>query len=252
MPAPMDHPASLSPPPGLPALETPLAREGHVFVQGGPMRALLEGHGSLADWDHFADSWNDLALDPHMADGGRYRRRRHAVYTAAAQGPVERQPYQPHYQSLDYNRLNGGIARWFEPIQPEIGSGASLGTLLGFCRDLFGRLSPQVARWHIEAHQFRIEARSDEAGQPTPEGVHRDGVDWVLVLLVHRHNIASGVTTIHRPDGSPLGSFTLTAPCDATLIDDNRVYHGVTAVQPLDPSQPAHRDVLVLTFRREA
>ena len=252
MPAPMDHPASLSPPPGLKALETPLAREGHVFVQGGPMRALLEGNGSLADWDSFTASWDDLALDLHMADGGRYRRRRHAVYAAAAAGPVKRQPHQPHYQSRDYNRLNGGVARWFEPILPGIGEGASLGTLLRFCRDLFGRLSPEVARWHIEAHQFRIEARSDEAGLPTPEGVHRDGVDWVLVLLVRRHNIASGVTTIHRPDGSPLGSFTLTAPCDATLIDDNRVYHGVTAVQPLDPAQPAYRDVLVLTFRREA
>jgi hypothetical protein len=36
------------------------------------------------------------------------------------------------------------------------------------------------------------------------------------------------------------------------LIDDQRVYHGVTAVQAVDPSQPAYRDVLVLTFRRES
>jgi len=251
MRAPMDRPVSPPASPGLPALETPLAREGHVFVQGEPMRALLEAAGGLSDWDSFAASWNGLELDRHMADGGRYRRRRHAVYAAGRDGPVERQPHQPHYQSRDYNRLNGGVARWFEPILPEIGSGASLDTLLRFCRDLFGRLSPQVANWHIEAHQFRIEARAGEAGQPTPEGVHRDGVDWVLVLLVRRQNIASGVTTIHRPDGSPLGSFTLTAPCDATLIDDSRVYHGVTAVQPLDPAQPAWRDVLVLTFRSE-
>jgi hypothetical protein len=99
-------------------------------------------------------------------------------------------------------------------------------------------------------HQFRIEARSGLPGQPTPEGVHRDGVDFVLVLLVSRVNIVSGVTTVHRPDGAALGSFTLTHPFDATLVDDHRVAHGVTAVAPLDPARPGYRDVLVVTLRR--
>lgn len=227
-----------------------IARDGHVFLQGRQMRPLLERHGLLTDWDCFAASWNDLALDTYMADGGRYRRRRHAVYAAQADGHIERQPHQPHYQSLDYNPLHGGVQRWFEPVLPAIGDGASLRALLGYCHTLFGRLAPEVRDWHIEAHQFRIEARAGEAGLPTPEGVHRDGVDYVLVLLVRRHNIASGTTTIHTPDGRPLGSFTLTAPFDATLVDDNRVYHGVTPVQPLDPLLPAYRDVLVVTFRR--
>jgi len=227
-----------------------LADQGHVFLQGWQMRPLLEGCGALSDWEAFADSWNDLALDPYMADGGRYRRRRHAVYAAHADGRIERQPHQAHYQSLDYNRLHGGIERWFEPLRPQVGAGASLQTLLRYCHALFGALAPEVRDWHVEVHQFRIEASAAEHGQPTPEGVHRDGVDYVLVLLVQRHNIASGTTTIHSPDGQPLGSFTLTAPFDATLVDDRRVYHGVTPVEPLDPSQPAWRDVLVLTFRR--
>ena len=47
----------------------------------------------------------------------------------------------------------------------------------------------------------------------------------------------------------PLGSFTLETPLDTVLLDDHRVWHGVTPVQPLDPAVPAHRDVLVLTFR---
>jgi hypothetical protein len=103
--------------------------------------------------------------------------------------------------------------------------------------------------WHVEAHQFRIEARSGMAGHPTPEGVHRDGVDFVLVLLVSRENISSGTTTVCDLKRQPLGSFTLTEPFDAALVDDNRVAHGVSPVVPLDPSQPAHRDVLVVTFR---
>jgi hypothetical protein len=81
--------------------------------------------------------------------------------------------------------------------------------------------------------------------------MHRDGVDWVLVLLIDRVNIRSGETTIADQRRHPLGSFTLTEPLDAAVTDDNRVYHGVTAVTPLDPAQPGHRDVLVVTFRRE-
>jgi hypothetical protein len=33
------------------------------------------------------------------------------------------------------------------------------------------------------------------------------------------------------------------------MVIDARVSHGVTAVTPIDPAQPAHRDVLVVTFR---
>ena len=80
--------------------------------------------------------------------------------------------------------------------------------------------------------------------------MHRDGVDWVLVLLVRRENIASGETTIHDLDRRLLGSFTLARPMDAAWVDDSRVYHGVTPVEPKDPARPAFRDVLVVTFRR--
>ena len=81
--------------------------------------------------------------------------------------------------------------------------------------------------------------------------MHRDGVDWVLVLLVSRVNISEGETSIGDLARRPLGSFTLTDPLDSAVTDDNRVYHGVTPVTPLDPARPGHRDVLVVTFRRE-
>ena len=142
----------------------------------------------------------------------------------------------------------GGIERWFEPIEPAILGGETFERVVGFCLRLFGPFRPAVA-WHIECHQFRIEARSEAAGLPTPEGVHRDGVDYVLVMLVNRTNIESGTTTVHAPDGRALGSFTLSQPFDAALVDDARVMHGVTAVRPVDASRPAHRDVLVVTLR---
>jgi len=232
------------------ALTAEIAGNGYAFVQAPAMRALLDRHGGLADWEAFAASWDDLGVDTYMADGGRYRKRRHAAFgMMPGSEAVSRKPHQPHYQSRDYNALNGGVERWFQPVQPAVGAGAAMTAILRTCRDLFDRLTA-VSVWHIEAHQFRIEARVGEPGQPTPEGMHRDGVDQVLVLLVRRENVRSGETSIHDLAGEKLGSFTLTDPLDSALVDDNRVFHGVTPVQPVNPSRPAFRDVLVVTFRR--
>src|SRR5215472_12647037 len=103
-------------------LEGPIAASGFIFLEGAAMRALLERTGSLGDWEQFAASWDDMPVDTYMADGGRYRRRRHAVYAVRADGAVLREAHQPHYQSRDYNTLHGGIERWFAPVEPAIGN----------------------------------------------------------------------------------------------------------------------------------
>lgn len=224
-----------------------LRAAGFAFLDSTSARAWIGRQADLSDWEAFAASWDGMPRDTYMADGGRYRRRRHAVFAAGVSG-IARQAHQPHFQTLDYNKLNGGTVRWFEPVPASIAAGPSFRAVLAACHELFGTLSPGQ-NWKVETHQFRIEARAGEAGQPTPEGSHRDGVDYALVLLIHRENVVSGVTTIHAPDGGDLGSFTLSQPFEAALVDDHRVFHGVTAVEPIDFAKPAFRDVLVVTFR---
>lgn len=235
-------------------MSLPLAAEihhaGYVFLPAVAALPQISACGSLADWPQFAASWQRLLPDDYMADGGRYRRRRHAVFHADANAGITRLADQAHYQSLNYNALNGGVARNFEPIETAIAETETLRAVLHFCLKVFGALAPAVTSWQIEIHQFRIEAQAGVMGLPTPEGSHRDGVDYALVLLVRRENIISGTTTIHTPDGQALGSFTLTEPGDAMLLDDARVFHGVTPVEPAKPEQAACRDVLVVTFRR--
>ena len=164
------------------ALSDSIARDGFRFVPAAELRPLLERSG-LGDWEAFAASWNDLALDTHLPDGiaiadGATRR-----FGAGGERGFRREAHRPHYQGLEYNKLVGGIERWFEPIEPAVAAGATFGAVVAFGLELYGRLKPDVD-WHIEAHQFRIEARPEAAGQPTPEGVHRDGVDYVIVMLV--------------------------------------------------------------------
>jgi hypothetical protein len=102
--------------------------------------------------------------------------------------------------------------------------------------------------WRVEVHQFRIESRAGQSGQPTPEGMHRDGVDFVLAMLIERSNVAEGVSTISEPDGTPLVRTQLAERFDSMVLDDARVRHGVSPIQALDPACPAFRDVLVVTL----
>ena len=235
------------------ALVSRLDALGFCFLPGGGLRAHLttrDAHWD-ADWQRFAASWGDLALDRYMADGGRYRRRRYATLSASPLGRILIEPHQPHYQSLAYNRLNGGVARYFEPIVDGVIAGSTMQSVVGLGRAVFARLHPGQHA-HIEVHQFRIEARLDAVGRPTPEGIHRDGVDFVLVMMVRRENVESGTTETYDLEGRRLAAFTLTDPGDAALVDDQRAMHGVTPIVPRDPLRPAWRDVLVVTYRRKA
>ncbi len=235
--------SALTPYPHNKELKADLARDGYARMAGGNMLSQLAINDP--DWCAFADSWDDLGPDLYMADGGRYRRRLHAAFRCE-NGRFTRKPHQPHFQSRDYNVLNGDVQRWFDPVAQATIDNDVMQAIFAFCASIFGAASQQP--WHVEMHQFRIETREGQVGRPTPEGLHRDGVDWVFVMLVERRNVREGITRIGAPDGTPLGEFTLATPGDTILIDDHRILHGVTEIHPIDPAQAAWRDALVVTF----
>lgn len=241
----------------LPSLKTPdmivegLRAHGFVRLDTAAVKALLD-HEAYARWKTFGALWNDLGQDRYMADGGRYRRRRYAAFSHV-DGQLTRKPHQPHFQSRDYNPLNGDVQRWFDPVLAEAEDHPVTRALLALCTAIFSAAdtATPAPRWGIEFHQFRIETTPDHVGRPTPEGLHRDGVDWVFVMLLCRRNVRDGMTMIGAPDGTRLGSFLLSDPGDAVLLDDHRILHGVTEILAIDPALPAYRDVLVITFVRE-
>lgn len=204
---------------------------------------------SIPRLQDFCDSWNNMPVDTYMGDRGVYRRRRHAAYHVSNDHRIQRLPHRPHYQTVNYNHLNGGVERHFEPIPDTIADGAVLNTLLQFASAVFSGVDP-VASWFVEIHQFRIEA-IEHGGKPTPEGAHRDGVSYVLMVLIDRQNVTGGETTIYSPTGVPLADFTLQERFDIALVDDEKVIHGVSPVFPQDGKQVAYRDMLVITFRAE-
>ena len=190
------------------------------------------------------DSWNDLPPDASLRDGGRYRRRRHSCFIVDA-ASVTQVPHRAHWQPVEYNALHGGLERWFEPMDPATVAHPVwpqlLRTLAAPCSALKG-----AQPWYVEAHQFRIDT-TDGIGRPTPEGAHRDGVDFVVVALVDRHGVKGGETRVFDAAGPSGIRFTMSDPWTVLMLDDERVIHETTPIQPLE--EAGHRDTLVLTFR---
>lgn len=231
-------------------LITTLQATGYAVLSPANAFELLDCSVQTAsDWQ---SSWDDLAPDAYLKDGGHYRRRRHSCFVVNHL-EVQQMPHRAHWQPLEYNALHGGMQRMFEPMQSDIAQSPAWTTLLSKLGALCTTLKPETTTWFVEAHQFRIDT-TDGIGRPTPEGAHRDGVDFVAVMLISRHNIKGGETRVFDVHGPAGQRFTMTEPWTLLLLDDERVIHESTPIQPLDAqdSSASYRDTLVLTFRAKA
>ena len=202
-----------------------------------------------ADWTRLAASWDRLAPDAHLKDGGHYRKRRHACFIQdIASGELTQTAHRAHWQPVDYNALHGGFERWFDPVEASVAGAPAWTALLGNLGQLFAKVKP-AACWHIEAHQFRIDTAGG-VGRPTPEGAHRDGVDFVVVMLVGREGVKGGETRVFDAHGPYGVRFLMLQPLTALLLDDARVIHETTPILPAENRQQnGFRDTLVLTYR---
>lgn len=195
-----------------------------------------------------AVTWNDLPRDHHLKDGGKYRSRRHSSFVqTVATSALTKVTHRAHWQPVDYNALHGGIERMFEPIASPVCEDAAWRALLSGLGQTFAAVSARP-KWFIEAHQFRIDT-AEGIGRPTPEGAHRDGVDFVAVILVNRQGVKGGETRVFDAHGTSGVRFTLTEPWSVLLLDDARVIHETTPIQR--DGAGGVRDTLVLTYRAE-
>ncbi|OIQ96938.1 hypothetical protein GALL_210040 [mine drainage metagenome] len=198
----------------------------------------------LSALDALKSDWNDLPPDNFLKDGGHYRRRRHSSFIVNGR-EIKQVAHRAHYQPLEYNALHGGMLRMFEPVKPGFVAQPVISKLLLEIAQVCTAVKGEHP-WHVELHQFRIDT-SNGIGRPTPEGAHRDGTDFVAILFAGRENIRGGESRIFEFNGRHGQRFTLSEKWTLLLLDDQRVMHESTPIQPM--GEGGHRDTLVLTFR---
>ena len=126
-----------------------LKRDGHAVLSANAL-ATLCGVRAL-DFAAWCERWNDLPNDRYLLDGGHYRQRRHSCFIVRDGAQIEPVPRRPHWQSVEYNALHGGIERHFEPMASEwtqdsawqallTGLGQCASRLLGAQRGMWRRI----------------------------------------------------------------------------------------------------------------
>ena len=225
-----------------------LAQSGCALLTAAQMTQRLGD--AAAGLESLRASWECLPRDLHLRDGGNYRFRRHSCFTQDLRsGALAMVPHRAHWQPIDYNALHGGMERWFEPVEPAVAASRAWIRIVKSLGELFAQVRPTPC-WYVEAHQFRIDT-AEGIGRPTPEGAHRDGVDFVTIMLVNRRDVRGGETRVFEAHGNAGVRFTMLEPWTTLLLDDARVIHESTPLQPLSNDAPGIgvRDTLVLTYR---
>ncbi|MER8383242.1 2OG-Fe dioxygenase family protein [Mesorhizobium sp. M1405] len=106
-------------------------------------------------------------------------------------------------------------------------------------------------RWNIKLHPYRIVARDGVNGKPAPEGLHQDGVDFIVSHMIGRVNVTGGMSTITDASKRFLGDVEMNLPNDFVICNDRKTFHDVSSIVTENPKMPfAYRDVLVITFEK--
>jgi hypothetical protein len=204
---------------------------------------------SSEHWRSFTDSWCRLPPDTYMADHGKYRSRRYSEFSIEPGfAKISLLSHRPFRQTKAVNYMNGGTDRVFAPIESDTVNNDAFRTALIGCASLL-ELVESADSWHAQVFQNRITACPDWCGNPTPEGVHRDGVDYVFTMLSQRCNVIGGESSTYLAGQLIAASTqTLERPGDFILTNDNRTQHGVTPIKCADNVSEGYRDVMVVMY----
>lgn len=111
-----------------------------------------------------------------------------------------------------------------------------------------------VKKLSISIHHTLILCIPDQVSSNSPEGIHQDGMDYIVsALVVERNNISGGTSIVYGADAkTPLLNITLHSGQGIFQPDKGTdLWHEVTSISLINPNESGYRstigfDVLVL------
>ncbi|HFQ4907233.1 TPA: 2OG-Fe dioxygenase family protein [Vibrio vulnificus] len=178
----------------------------------------------INDDEELLDSFNYLKKDQYAPHARRYRRFSQFKVYFKNKWIFELLPHRPLIQPKSINSASGGVLREFEPMQ------ADPSRVMG---NIFERLGIDKSKiWHLDINQYRVYGGKEEHGISVPEGRHRDGHQYVQIIVFERKDILGSQLSVYKTmskDEIPIFSDTI-MPGEAIILNDERVFHDATPV----------------------
>jgi hypothetical protein len=195
----------------------------------------------------YSPSFHHLGPDEHhpAEKGGRTRRlaQYYAKYDHNTKKAEITQLKTQLYVQGQSNKLLGHVPRHFDTVEDDLRSYIEYGFNVV---DQNWPLSKYESEWLIHCHQIRVHAMPAVTGIPVPEGIHKDGAEFVLMGCVAREGVKGGISHIYEDEGAPpIFGVTLMAG-QAILVSDRDVYHMVSPV--IAEKDEGYRDMILMGF----
>ncbi|HEX4729027.1 MAG TPA: 2OG-Fe dioxygenase family protein [Jatrophihabitans sp.] len=192
--------------------------------------------------ERILDSYQNCPVDEYMGHGTRFKR--FAQYRLSPNGDgwsFQRLEHRDYTAFKKFNPVGGGMKRSYLPIEADFTPLIEHG--------IAGLELDAGEDWQINVHQNRSRADDSTAAPLTPEGVHHDGHEFVMIAVLRKVNVAGAETRLWL-DGAAEPFWTgVLEPGQAVLLDDRAIAHDVTDVRSATGG-PAHRDILIVAFSR--
>lgn len=225
--------------------ENILRKENFVFIPRAGELVSSKNHSDDARL-RYAAHWDDLQVDENFKSYTD-RRRRLLRYDYTHPGVFELNPDPVVRPKVNYNitykRANNHLRYATQAFIDDPLTRAMIEMDLRLIE--FALVPGQ--RLAIDIHQFRV---SSTEGRPSPttSGRHQDGEDYVFMHFVNADNVKPVVSEVHADQtiGDALFSHAMTEFLDTLVVNDRKLYHSASPVEPQQAGRSAHRDLLLV------
>ncbi|KAJ6113875.1 hypothetical protein N7523_007192 [Penicillium sp. IBT 18751x] len=247
-------------------------RDGCIFIEGEDLIPILKGIGAKEeDFEKLKQVSHHLDPDPTV----NYRTLRSGRFSVDMKaGTIERLQRQPFILTTaeNYKRHDSDIPRDFGDFDENHQNNTVIQAMLVF-KAWVTQNVPVLARPGVDYEKntvlteiFNVHTFTNKEiqGYPALEGVHQDGSDHTMTVMLGSSNITSdsGITFVHARDETTgvqppetkmellKGRYQHREFLDTLLFTDNSFKHSVTPVYARDKSQPSYRDMFVIFSRK--
>ncbi len=201
-------------------------------------------------------SFNRLPNTNHK--DGKYRLRRYSVielrtthWNGEEQATIERLPQRTFVQNNNLNNFQGNVVRKFEEIEEDVLQNEGFKEICLAFRHSYNFTDGQ----ELEVHQLRVVVLDNEFPDGTPvapEGVHRDGFDYIAMIGINRNNISGGELMVYESkDGKPMIKTELKNG-QIIMLNDKEFFHYASVINRVDKSKKeGHGDWFIICAKND-
>ena len=146
-------------------------------------------------------------------------------------------------QNANYNNYLGNKVRSYPNIHFDVIQDKSFQHTINTFKDTISTLNKQYTKFYI--HQIRVITDTSDINV-VPEGIHRDGYDYICISCVNKYSINPIYNEIYDKMYTMVDTIELNEN-ENLILNDLNYYHNVTNLSSSNKKITGYRDIFVFT-----